>query len=79
MPDWILFLFLFAMVFAGVVITELSIYNNINRMEDVFSKDRAPQFTLWNGKPHVLENGVWKRITKNQMIERMTREKLSLK
>lgn len=61
MPDWILFLFLFAMVFAGVVITELSIYNNINRMEDVFSKDKGPSYTLWNGKLHVLENGVWKR------------------
>lgn len=61
MPTWVVFLFLFAMVFVGVVITELSVHN-MNQIKDIFSKDKSPSFTLWNGKLHILENGVWKRI-----------------
>lgn len=60
MPIWIVFLFLFAMVFVGVVITELSAHNT-NQIKNIFSKDKGPSYTLWNGKLHVLENGVWKR------------------
>ena len=66
------------MVFVGVVITELSAHNT-NQIKNIFSKDKGPSYTLWNGKLHVLENGVWKRVKKNQMIEMNTNEKLYLK
>ena len=53
MPIWIVFLFLFAMVFVGVVITELSAHNT-NQIKNIKALIYGMGITRFR-------KGVWKR------------------